>query len=83
LATKMDPNAATQVRDVNDSHNQVAESDEIILSFFRFLLEDDPHDHVEGLHEHTDVNKAPKKLEEVELVALGKNESWHSADEIE
>jgi len=53
------------------------------LSFFGFLLENDPHDHVEGLHEHTDVNKAPKKLEEVELVALGKNESWHSADEIE
>ena len=83
LASKLDPDAATQVRDVDDSHNQVAESDEIILSFLGFLLEDDPHDHVKWLHEHSNMNKAPKELEEVELVTLLENKPWHSPDKIE
>lgn len=79
----MDPKAAAQVRDVDDTHDKVTEGDEIILSLLGLGLKDDPHDHVEWLHEHADVHKAPKKLEPVELVTLFHEQAWHSADKVE
>ena len=58
------------MRDVDNTHDQVTEGDEIILSLLGLGLKDYPHDHVEWLHEHANMYKAPKKLEPVELVAL-------------
>jgi hypothetical protein len=58
------------VRDVNDAHNQIAESDQVILSLLGFLLQSNSHDHFQWDDQYIKMDQASEHFEPVEFKSL-------------